>query len=149
MQSSVICIAQEIKRIAHDWESDYKWITISCSVPDDYSVKMPEDILQVILDNLILNSIQQNDLKEKLLISINVEKHNESCFLLSYSDNGVGLAEKYKDNPRRILEVHETTRKNGHGLGMWIVNNTVVMSGGQILNIGTSSGFSIQMTING
>ncbi len=148
-QSSVICIAEEIKRIAHDWESDYKWITISCSVPDDYSVKMPEDILQVILDNLILNSIQQNDLKEKLLISINVEKHNESCFLLSYSDNGVGLAEKYKDNPRRILEVHETTRKNGHGLGMWIVNNTVVMSGGQILNIGTSSGFSIQMTING
>ena len=68
------------------------------------------------------------------------------CF---YSDNGKGLDKKYGSNPRKILEVHETTRKNGHGLGMWIVNNTVVMSGGEIIQINGDKGFSIEFLIGG
>ncbi len=49
----------------------------------------------------------------------------------------------------KILEVHETTRKNGHGLGMWIVNNTVNMSGGQILDIRGTKGFFAEFSIGG
>lgn len=142
-------LSDEIKRITSEWEKDYKWISINTSIPQNYTVQMSEDILQVILDNLLLNSVQQNDSLTKLIISIEIKKLEGESFYLKYSDNGVGLAEKYKSNPRRILEVHETTRKNGHGLGMWIVNNTVVMSGGEILEIGVNSGFSISMTING
>ena len=44
---------------------------------------------------------------------------------------------------------HETTRKNGHGLGMWIVNNTAVMSGGEIIQINGENGFSIEFTVGG
>ena len=47
------------------------------------------------------------------------------------------------------LEVHETTRKNGHGLGMWIVNNTVKMANGEIEDIGCGSGFSISLSLGG
>lgn len=145
---SEINLDEEIKKIALEWEKDYKWIAIHCSVPEKCTVKMSEDIMQVILDNLILNSVQQNYSKGRLHISITIQKQGNGSILVSYTDDGVGLADKYKDNPRRILEVHETTRNNGHGLGMWIVNNTVVMSGGEILDIGTASGFSIRMIIN-
>lgn len=51
---------------------------------------------------------------------------------LVYYDNGVGLDAKYKDNPEKILSVHETTREDGHGLGMWIVSNTIYKLGGSI-----------------
>ena len=56
---------------------------------------------------------------------------------------------KYENNPMKILEVHETTRTNGHGLGMWIVNNTVVMSGGEITEIKGDKGFEISLSIGG
>ena len=66
-----------------------------------------------------------------------------------YSDDGKGLDSKYLDKPEKILVVHETTRPKGHGLGMWIVNNTVVMSGGQIDRISGHDGFAIDFTIGG
>ena len=49
----------------------------------------------------------------------------------------------------KILEPHETSRKKGHGLGMWIVNNTLNMSGGEVLDITSKNGFEIDFTIGG
>lgn len=69
--------------------------------------------------------------------------------LVRYIDNGVGLPDKYKKNPMKILEPHETSRKKGHGLGMWIVNNTLNMSGGEVLDITSKNGFEIDFTIGG
>lgn len=86
------------------------------------------------MDNLILNSIQQNDEIQLLNIFISVMK-NDGKLEFEYRDNGKGLDDKYLTNPWKILEVHETTRKKGHGLGMWIVNNTCIMSGGEVQDI--------------
>lgn len=36
-----------------------------------------------------------------------------------------------------------------HGLGMWIVNNTCTMSGGEIQKICGEKGFEIEFTIGG
>ena len=72
-----------------------------------------------------------------------------SVLSFSYADSGKGLDKKYLKNPEKILEVHETTRKKGHGLGMWIVNNTVTMSGGEIAKISGNDGFYIEFTIGG
>ena len=57
------------------------------------------------------------------------------------------LIEKYRNEPRRILEVHESSRKNGHGLGMWIVNNSIKMSNGTIIDINGNNGFSFEFTL--
>ena len=75
----------------------------------------------------------------------------------SQTKMGVGIRDKNKCKKSRtqleltnkILEVHETTRKNGHGLGMWIVNNTIQMSGGKIKEIKGDSGFSITFSLGG
>lgn len=137
-----------IQRIKKNWEDDYAWIKISINMEDDICFMISDDYLQVIFDNLILNSIQQNESLNYLNISIGIALSG-SVLSFSYADNGKGLDKKYLKNPEKILEVHESTRKKGHGLGMWIVNNTVTMSGGEIAKIDGNNGFYIEFTIGG
>ena len=139
-------ISALLTRIKDNWERDYAWIAISIISEENLEFVLPEDILHVIFDNLILNSIQQNESKNHLEITISASSSG-SFLQFSYSDNGKGLDKKYRDNPMKILEVHETTRINGHGLGMWIVNNTILMSGGEIISLNGDTGFSFEFTI--
>lgn len=137
-----------LKRVKKNWEDDYAWITISLDMNEDLLYFISEDYIQVIFDNLILNSIQQNEHLNHIDISISV-KNSGDMLSFSYADNGKGLDKKYLDRPEKILEVHETTRKKGHGLGMWIVNNTVTMSGGEITRISGTNGFRIEFAMGG
>lgn len=141
-------IADILNREKHAWERDYAWISINVNMEDDICFYISEDIIRVILDNLILNSVQQNGKMNHLEINIEVESTTDHLFF-RYSDNGKGLDKKYHHNPFKILEVHETTRKNGHGLGMWIVNNTVKMAEGKVLEIGCTEGFSMSFSLGG
>jgi len=130
------------------WERDYSWIKININIYEDTLFVLPEDSIKVIFDNLILNSIQHNDDRNQLNIGISVLE-SDGKLEISYSDNGKGLDEKYDSNPMKILEVHETSRPQGHGLGMWIVNNTIVMSGGEVIRIASLNGFQIDFSFGG
>ncbi len=142
---SIADILTVIKKV---WERDYAWLSIEIIMDEDIVYQISEDILQVIFDNLILNSVQQNENTQKLMITISINETN-GFLNIKYCDNGKGLNDKYKTDPMKILEVHETTRTNGHGLGMWIVNNTCTMSGGEIQKICGEKGFEIEFTIGG
>lgn len=135
-----------LQRIKTSWEQDYAWISITVSIDENLCYKTSEDCLQVIFDNLILNSIQQNSNKNHLNVSVSVKLVGEKL-IFKYLDDGKGLDQKYLNCPNKILEVHETTREKGHGLGMWIVNNTVAMSGGEIIEIIGTKGFTIKFTL--
>lgn len=137
-----------VDKIIETWKRDYAWVDISLDVDDTIEYHISEDVLQVILDNLILNTVQQNSKKEHINIEIKIIL-NGNYLEVDYSDDGVGLDRKYKDDPMRILQVHETTRPDGHGLGMWIINNTCVMSGGEIIEIKGNSGFYIRFILGG
>ncbi len=137
-----------LSTIKTNWENDYAWVSIALDMDEDICFMISEDYLQVIFDNLILNSIQQNESSNQLDIAISA-KFSGNMLLFSYTDSGKGLDKKYLKHPEKILEVHETTRKKGHGLGMWIVNNTVTMSGGSITSIKGENGFSIEFTLGG
>lgn len=141
-------IAELLQNIKDVWERDYAWIKINLELSGDIIYILPGDILKVIFDNLILNSIQQNDDRNNLKIFIEC-RLNSGLLEFSYCDNGKGLHKKYRDNPMKIIEVHETSRTRGHGLGMWIVNNTINMSDGQIKKIRGDEGFSIEFTLGG
>lgn len=142
---SVADILDDVKKV---WERDYAWINITIEMQEDIIYQISEDIIHVILDNLILNSVQQNDNTQHLDIIIHVCESN-GLLKFSYKDTGRGLDKKYASDQRKILEVHETTRTNGHGLGMWIVNNTSVMSGGEVQTIMGNDGFYMEFTIGG
>ena len=143
-----INVYEEIKSLIDIWSGDYRWVSIILRMNHNIVFPLSSDIIQVVFDNLILNSVQQNENKTHLTIDISITVDKNSL-IIEYKDDGNGLNEKYKSNPRRILEVHETTRLNGHGLGMWIINNTIAMTKGEVLEIGTGKGFYIKMIING
>ncbi|EUB24449.1 GHKL domain protein [Streptococcus sp. AS20] len=136
-------IFDELTRIKRNWENDYNIIKLEFQCEKQIDFKVSPDVIQVILDNLILNSIQNNNMKSDLKITILVTQHNRDLEI-HYFDNGVGLNEKFSQSPRDILEIHETSRSDGHGLGMWIVNNSILESGGDITKIYNNSGFNIK-----
>lgn len=144
-EHNILSLLEAVKNV---WERDYAWVEIAIQLPESTFYVLPEDVLKVVFDNLILNSIQQNDDNNHLSILIQCTLNNGFLEFI-YKDDGKGLNKKYRDNPMKILEVHETSRKNGHGLGMWIVNNTVIMSGGEIKEIQGSNGFRIRFTLGG
>lgn len=141
-------VKELLAKVKANWESDYAWININVDVNDQVRFVIPEDVITVIFDNLILNSIQQNEKRNRLEINIEVSTSADILFVC-YKDNGVGLSDKYKKTPMKILEPHETSRKKGHGLGMWIINNTLNMSGGEVIDIIDENGFKIEFTIGG
>ena len=134
------------RNIKSVWEKDYSWIDIQLHVQEGMEYRSAKDIFRVIFDNLILNSIQQNDTENILGIHIYAEKKGKYIYMI-YLDKGKGLPPKYKFDPMRILEVHETSRKKGHGIGMWIVNNTITNTGGEIQKIEGFDGFKIEFMI--
>ncbi len=145
-QPESLKIHEIFEEIKIGWEKDYSWVDIRFSAEEGMEHRSAKDIFKVIFDNLILNSIQQNDDENILQISIQVEKRGRNIEIV-YSDDGKGLPPKFLPDPMRILEVHATSRKNGHGIGMWIVNNTVVESGGEIISIEGVNGFKIKFSI--
>ncbi|WP_198512561.1 ATP-binding protein [Bacillus sp. mrc49] len=147
--SKIESVENVIIKIIDLWKQQYNWLDFNIQISEMPRVyKFTDDVLEVIFDNLILNSIQHNELKDRLIIKI-VAEVNEDLISLKYSDNGRGLNRKYKNDPGRILDVHETSREDGHGLGMWIVNNTLHMYGGKVIGIYGENGFNIDLSLKG
>lgn len=141
-------IKELLEKVKNNWHNDYAWCKIDIDISEEVRFTIPEDVVNVIFDNLILNSLQQNEKRNRIDICIKVNMIN-GLLNVEYKDNGVGLSDKYRDSPMKILEPHETSRKKGHGLGMWIVNNTLNMSGGEVLDITGENGFRINFVIGG
>lgn len=133
-------VKEIVSQIIKKWERDYAWLNVEICVDDFLEFNISKDTFYTIFDNLILNSVQQNSQSNELKIKIMISKDCNKL-KISYYDNGKGLPEKYLNNPRIILEPHETSRANGHGLGMWIINNTINFQNGEIINISGEKGF--------
>ena len=107
--------------------------------------------IETIINNLITNSVTSFDsiLTNDREIIVKIFEDEEYVWI-EYSDTGAGLADIYKKNPEKILEAFETSKRDaggelvGTGMGMWIVNNTVLDYKGKIdlsKNIETKEGF--------
>lgn len=129
-----------MENIKANWMRDYASLLINLNVDESVYFETSEDIFTAIFDNLILNSWQQNKVSSRIVINISIHKVG-GLLKIVYEDSGVGLPPKYINDPMRILEVHESSRENGHGLGMWIVHNTIRMTGGDVISIDGHNGF--------
>ena len=136
-----------VEEIVEKWKTQYNWVNFKTNCTGEDIIIISYDYLMIILDNLILNSVQVNEYRKELEISVDFD-YNKGKLLLEYSDNGKGLDKKYKNNPLKILNVHEGTRKDGHGLGMWMVNNTVYKLNGNISIDGETNGFNLKAEMN-
>ena len=98
--------------------------------------------LDSILQNLILNSCEATNEKE-LDICIDVSNKNNSIYI-KLTDFGEGIS---KENLEKCMEPFFTTRINGLGLGLSIVENLVMIMNGTI-KIKSDIGSGTQVKLN-
>ncbi|MGE6556631.1 sensor histidine kinase [Exiguobacterium artemiae] len=149
-ETKIKSVSTVLDNIKNSWQNQYRWVKIITEINENIGnqYNISEDVLEVIFDNLILNSIQHNEMKESLEIKIKMDC-GASTLNVEYEDNGIGLDKKYRNDPFRILDVHETSRMEGHGLGMWIINNTLYSYKGRFVNISGENGFKTQFVLQG
>ncbi len=137
-------INEEIRNILRFFkpEADEKHIEISeCLTPNLPLVRLNSDAFHQAVINLLRNAIQAmkedggklivqtRDLGEKVAIDV--------------IDNGCGISPKTIE---RIFDPYYSTKKDGSGLGLPIVNQIIIAHGGGIA-ISSEVGFGTQFTI--
>ncbi len=84
------------------------------------------DLIEQALRNIILNAVQAMPDGGKIVISAGIEK--KQC-VISIADSGRGIPRKYLKN---IFDPYFTTRDDGTGLGLMIVNRIISAHDGQV-----------------
>ncbi len=109
--------------------------------------------LDSVFNNLLSNSLNafkgKQDEKEIFIKWSNTGGVVEIDFI----DNGVGLAEEYKENPNEIFNPHETSKRDrtgnvtGTGLGLYIVKSIVDDYNDATIDVGNiKDGFLMKLT---
>lgn len=128
---------------------------------EDIEFRCFEFDIENIISNLFSNSLKSFDremdsILEKREIKLNIQGKEEG-FILCYEDSGWGLIPRFKERPDLILEPFECENtvdgeEEGTGMGMWIVNKTVLEYNGKIdlsENKVLKKGFKIRMSLGG
>lgn len=129
-------------------------IKVDCSInlPEkDYDIHTNRAALELILLNLITNSLKYND-KPETVIDIELDTSDAQYDFITVRDNGIGIAkEKQKQIFKLFSTVEETDRfgQRGHGIGLSTVKKLVSNLGGNInvnskIGEGSSFKFSIK-----
>jgi signal transduction histidine kinase len=89
--------------------------------------------LQVILNNLVSNAIKyQNPGAEKRFVKLQVTSDNHSA-VIRVIDNGIGIMKEHLESIFKLFFRTENTRdKDGTGIGLYIVKESVEKIGGSI-----------------
>lgn len=104
--------------------------------------------LNVILRNLLSNAIKFSDRTKKVsVILIETDLREDNTFVLSITDNGVGIDKEYQE---RIFDMfyRGNERSDGNGLGLYIVRQAVEKLGGTLKfasQLGKGSSFMVTL----
>ena len=153
-----ISISLLISKLIDSWKESLspKKIEIIDSIDEVIFKCFPYEI-ESILNNLIANSVASfnKEVSDNKKIFIRISEQDNGI-LIEYSDNGIGLSEHYKKNPRLILDPFETDKVTnvgevvGTGMGMWIINRIVTEYYGSIdlsKNRAVTDGFYIDISL--
>lgn len=144
-------VNHNIKDYFEKFESDWKPILKSRDIElniysDPFKFRCFDFDLFSIVTNLIINSAEafldtSFDRTRKIDLAI---RRNERSFTLYYSDYGPGLDKRIK-NPYDIFEESYSTKDDGTGLGMWIIQTLVNEYRGQIILDDVVNGFNLRI----
>ena len=147
-----ISLEKMIITILEKWEIILakKHISISIKSPEEQSedtVSIALVDMYIILNNFILNSAwfleETHNPERKVLFEI---EDAADRVILKMENNGPPLADMFRNNPDKIFEIGETSKKEkGTGLGLWIVRETVERNNGIISVIDKTDGFGLKI----
>ncbi len=113
---------EELEEIEHELDIDFS---------DCYNINFVLPYLKSTFRNLISNSLKYR--KEGEVLKLTIKCRQEDDFLIfSYKDNGIGIdMARFGKNLFRPFR-RFTSQASGKGIGMHIVNNMMVKTGGKI-----------------
>jgi len=129
-------------------------IKVDCTInlPEkDYDITSNRAALELVLLNLITNSLKYND-KDETVIDVELDTKQEDFNFITVTDNGIGIP---KDKQKKIFKLFSTVEEidrfgqKGHGIGLSTVKKLVSNLGGNItvhseVGVGSSFKFSIK-----
>jgi len=113
-------------------QSQFKDIEVHNDIPKTYNIIADENLLKTILRNLINNAVKYTP--RNGFVAISSEK-DETSFVVSVKDSGVGMTEKELQNLFKIDQVYSkpgTDKEKGSGLGLVLCKEFVEKHGGEI-----------------
>ncbi len=102
-------------------------VVLQIEIPEDLSVYADRQKIQQVIINLVKNAIDAIDGEGKIrVLASKLDEKNAEIVVL---DNGAGM------EPERVSKIFDpfyTSRKEGYGLGLFIVHNIITEYGGTI-----------------
>lgn len=111
----------------------YKKISLVNEVPDRITVHADQNILNVVLGNLISNSIKFTNHGGTIIIK---SRLNNRIVEVTVEDNGIGIEKNLLDKIFSIDQGHirnGTADERGSGLGLVLCKEFIIKSGGEIV----------------
>lgn len=113
-------------------EAQEKGITINNNIPEGLRMLGNKALLQSIFHNLLINAVSYS---QGTGISIDLLDDSSSFYVISFWDNGVGIASEHL--PRIFerfyrIDKGRSRKLGGTGLGLSIVKNAIMIHGGAI-----------------
>jgi PAS domain S-box-containing protein len=105
-------------------------VKISVTVQGEIGFYSDPRRVLVIFNNLISNAIRYYDSWKESFLNIKVEV-TESESIISFADNGIGIAEEFQDKIFKMF-FRASFESKGSGLGLYIVKNTIDKLSGKI-----------------
>lgn len=103
------------------------------------NIEMDVSLIQQLLMNIFTNAAdameekkiqnQNSDYKNEIAVLSSFDARREELYLI-ISDNGIGISE---ENINKIYNMHFTTKKNGHGLGLFNGRKIIKQHHGEII----------------
>ena len=150
LKSENVFLNQEMTDIMSRWSGllESKNITyeFEYNKQEEYPYEMSQADLYIILNNFLLNSAyfleKGHNPQRQIIITLISEKED---YHLQLWNNGPKLEEEYQAVPDRIFELGVTTKKEGTGIGLWIMKETVERYNGTIMVSERETGFGLDI----
>lgn len=143
----ITCVLEDMKYL-----QDPKNIEKKVVIDEKYPLYSDTSRLNVVLNNLISNSIKYSNSNVESVVNIHAIVHEDKA-VIEIQDNGIGIEETYLDKIFNMF-YRATSKSEGSGLGLYIVKETLEKMNGSIhvssvINEGTKFIIEIPNYING
>ena len=150
LRQETVSLNEELNGILKNWSGLLKSKDIKYKIEFDeekeYSFEISRADLYIIMNNFLLNSAyfleKGHNPQRKIVVTLVSERDN---YHLRLWNNGPALEEEYRAVPDRIFELGVTSKKEGTGIGLWIMRETVERYNGTIMVAGLETGFGLDI----
>lgn len=133
LEMSVVNLNTLIQEIVDQFKSVVKSRNIKWIVNNLPEVHGDKNLLRIVFENLISNSVKYTSRKEEALIEIGYENERDGKYTIFIRDNGAGFDMKYVDKLFNVFQrLHSNEEFEGTGIGLANVKRIITKHSGFI-----------------